>query len=74
MTPQLAILCTRCLRLSKEHTRLELEYRAGLEALVATPRSDPSYAALWADLVRISERIGEAERLERVHQHSHHGC
>jgi hypothetical protein len=51
---------------------LLLEYQAALDALAATPRSDPAYAERWIGLAAASERLSKAQRLERLHCDSHH--
>jgi hypothetical protein len=60
-------------RLFEERAVLLLEYHAALDALDATPKGDDAYAAGWAEVSRLSERLDEVVRLERVHQQSHRG-
>jgi hypothetical protein len=60
-------------RLFEERAVLLLEYHAALDALDATSQRHPAYAARWADVSRLSERLDEAERLDRLHQESHRG-
>jgi hypothetical protein len=60
-------------RLFEERAVLLLEYHRTLDALDAMPKGDDAYAARWADLSRLSERLDEVVRLERVHHESHRG-
>jgi hypothetical protein len=64
--------CVACHRLWKDNAALLLEYNAALVALAATSRSDRPYADRWTDLSNVSERLNEAQRLQRLHQGRHH--
>jgi hypothetical protein len=59
------VLCRLCQRLFEERRLLLLEYDAALDVVAATPKSDDVYAARWADLKTLSERLDEVERLTR---------
>ena len=73
VTQPTAVLCRLCVRLFEQRAVLRLEHHAALEALSATSRSHPAYAARWADVSRLSARLDEGGRLDRLHQESHRG-
>ena len=73
VTQPTAVLCRLCVRLFEQRAILLLEYHAALDALDATAQSHPTYAARWAELSRLSERLDEAGRLDQRHQENHRG-